>query len=69
MNSTSFENGDLIFLTRGTYAGTRGTFLYLRPDPKWADVREENGLIRQHPLGWLARRLAGQEYDFPAVTG
>jgi hypothetical protein len=64
MSSISFENGELVFLTKGTYAGTRGTFLKLRTDPNWADVREDNGRIREHPLGWLGRRVEGQENDF-----
>lgn len=67
MSSISFENGDLVFLAKGTYAGTRGTFLNPRPDTKWADVREDNGIVREHPLDWLARRVAGQEYDFPLL--
>lgn len=64
MSKMMFHNGDLIFLSKGTYAGTRGIFLDLRSDPNWADVREENGVVRQHPVDWLAIRAAGQQSDW-----
>ncbi|MGA2737072.1 MAG: hypothetical protein ABSG65_06425 [Bryobacteraceae bacterium] len=52
-NST-FREGDEVQLATGTYQGTLGIFLRLRNDPKWADITERNGLVRSHPVAWLA---------------
>ncbi len=58
MMSTSlqpeFREGDEVVLAEGTYQGTRGRFLHLREDVKWADIAECNGSTRSHPVAWLA---------------
>lgn len=51
---TVFLEGDNVVLTRGTYQGTPGVFLRLRADPRWADITEGGGIVRSHPLEWLA---------------
>ena len=50
-----FHQGDPVYLAKGSYQGTLGTFLNLRSDPKWADIREPGDSIRAHPVEWLAR--------------
>jgi hypothetical protein len=52
--SCPFHNGDPVYLAKGSYQGTIGTFLNLRSDPKWADIREPDESIRAHPVEWLA---------------
>ena len=49
-----FNQGDEVVLVRGSYQGTPGIFFRLKADPAWADVTERNGLIRTHPVEWLA---------------
>ncbi len=49
-----FRAGDEAVLTDGTYQGTHGVFLRLRPDVNWAEIRESNGNVRSHPVAWLA---------------
>jgi hypothetical protein len=49
----TFHKGDEVLLAEGTYQGTTGVFLNLKPDPKWADIREGNSLVRSHPVEWL----------------
>jgi len=49
-----FHEGDEVVLANGTYQGAIGVFLRLREDVKWADIKERNGLIRSHPVAWLA---------------
>jgi len=51
--ASNFSKGDKVFLAKGSYQGTLGTFLNFRPDPKWADVLEQNSQIREHPVEWL----------------
>lgn len=51
-----FHKGDQVFLAKGSYQGTVGTFLILRNDPKWADIRESGESVRAHPVEWLALR-------------
>jgi hypothetical protein len=53
-----FHEGDEVVLAEGTYQGTHGIFLRLRPDPEWADISERNGAIRTHPVLWLAHSTA-----------
>ena len=50
----AFHAGDEVVLAEGTYQGTPGVFVRFRADPKWADIREPNGVIREHPVEWLA---------------
>ena len=50
----TFRKGDSVFLAKGPYQGTVGTFLHFRDDdPKWADISERNSEVRSHPLEWL----------------
>jgi len=50
----TFQKGDSVVLVTGTYEGTIGTFLNLKDDdPKWADILEQNSLVRSHPVEWL----------------
>ncbi len=53
-----FHEGDAVVLARGSYQGTVGTFLCLKPDVNWADIREPNGDVRCHPVLWLAHSKA-----------
>ena len=53
-DSCTFHNGDQVYLAKGSYQGTVGTFLNLRNDPKWADIRESSESVRAHPVEWLA---------------
>lgn len=48
-----FLEGDAVVLAEGTYQGSVGTFLCLRDDVNWADIRERTVLIRSHPVAWL----------------
>jgi hypothetical protein len=50
----AFREGDEVVLAIGTYQGTRGVFLKLKQDTAWADITEPNGVIRSHPVAWLA---------------
>jgi hypothetical protein len=49
----TFQKGDAVFLAKGSYEGTLGTFLNLKTDSKWADILEQNSQIRSHPVEWL----------------
>jgi hypothetical protein len=49
-----------VVLAEGTYQGTRGVFLQLRPDIHWADIEETNGVIRSHPMQ-LLQHAAGSD--------
>ena len=49
-----FHEGDAVVLAHGSYQGTLGTFLRLKPDMNWAEIREFNGDVRCHPVIWLA---------------
>jgi hypothetical protein len=50
----AFKDGDSVVLTDGLYQGARGVFLTLRADQNWASIQEANGIIREHPVAWLA---------------
>ena len=50
----AFHPGDQVYLAKGSYQGTVGTFLHLRNDPKWADILEPNSIVRAHPVEWMA---------------
>ena len=53
MTKKEFVRGERVVLAEGTYQGTRGVFLRLRPDVRWADIEETSGMIRSHPTEWL----------------
>jgi len=50
----AFRPGDEVVLARGTYQGTSGVFLRLRKDLNWADITEDDGAVRSHPVLWLS---------------
>ncbi len=52
--SCPFREGDAVYLAKGSYVGATGIFLKLRSDPKWADIRETDDTIREHPVEWIA---------------
>ena len=54
LGSCPFHAGDRVYLAKGSYQGSAGTFLNLRSDPKWADIRESVDLVRAHPVEWIA---------------
>lgn len=54
----AFREGEEVVLADGTYRGTLGVFLHLRDDANWADIRERNGVIRSHPVVWLAHSVS-----------
>src|ERR1017187_2172938 len=58
-----FHNGDPVYLAKGSYQGTLGTFLNLRSDPKWADIRELDQSIRAHPVEWLTASIRSEEHQ------
>ena len=53
-SGTAFQEGDEVVLARGSNRGTPGRFLRLRPDPRWAEITERNGVVKMHPTEWLA---------------
>lgn len=50
----TFHAGDPVVLASGTYQGDAGVFLALKQDAKWADITQPDGLVRSHPVEWLA---------------
>jgi len=52
--SSEFKAGDNVILTGGPYQGTAGVFLSRMPvDVNWAEIKERNNVVRQHPMVWL----------------
>jgi hypothetical protein len=50
----TFQKGDAVFLAKGSYEGTIGTFQNFKDDdPKWADILEQNSEVLSHPVEWL----------------
>jgi hypothetical protein len=41
-----FHKGDEVYLAKGCYQGTVGTFIHLRTDPMWADILEPDLTVR-----------------------
>jgi hypothetical protein len=56
--NTVFREGDQVVLASGTYQGTTGSFVRLRKDANWADIKESNGDTCSHPVAWLAHSTA-----------
>ena len=63
-----FHEGDRICLVKGSYQGTIGIFLHLKRDPLWAELREPDGLVRAHPVEWMALAEPAGE-PMPASRG
>lgn len=55
----TFQKGEDVFLAKGSYQGTIGTFLHLKSDANWADILEQNSQIRSHPVEWLRHLQRG----------
>ena len=53
IGTTEFKEGDNVVLAEGTYQGTIGVFLRLRPDVNWAEIIEPGGVMKCHPVVWL----------------
>jgi hypothetical protein len=49
-----FREGDEVVLAQGSYQGTLGVFVRLGKDVNWAEIKERNGSVRNHPVAWLA---------------
>ena len=62
-----FREGDEVVLANGTYQGTLGVFLRLKPDANWADITERNGIVRSHPVVWLAHPASTIPGSGPAL--
>ena len=54
----TFRAGDQVVLAEGPHPGTQGAFLGLTADVNWANIEEASGLVRSHPLIWLAHSIA-----------
>jgi hypothetical protein len=65
---STFQKGDAVFLAKGSYEGTLGTFLNLKDDdPKWADILEQNSQVRSHPVEWLQHYQPAAHSDHEAI--
>ncbi len=51
---SKFRAGDTVVLRLGTYQGTQGIFLHFNQDSHWADIAQKDGVVRSHPVEWLA---------------
>jgi hypothetical protein len=66
----TFQNGDAVFLAKGSYEGTLGTFLSLKgDDAKWADILEQDSQIHSHPVEWLQHYQPGANSGHEAIQG
>jgi hypothetical protein len=64
----TFQKGDAVFLAKGSYEGTLGTFLNLNDDDqKWADILEQNSQIRSHPVEWLQHYQPAANSDHDVI--
>ncbi|MGA2133558.1 MAG: hypothetical protein ABSH50_14785 [Bryobacteraceae bacterium] len=61
----AFHEGDAVILASGTYQGTSGVFLRLREDTAWADITQRDGIVRKHPVAWLAHAAAALPMGTP----
>ncbi|WP_180541133.1 hypothetical protein [Nevskia soli] len=56
-----FSVGDRVVLFAGTRVGSPGSFVALRPDPAWGDVRDPDGTVAAHPMQWVRHWREGHE--------
>jgi hypothetical protein len=57
INNPKFHPGDHVILAEGPRKYTRGTFISLRDDVEWANIRESSGAVSIHPVEWMRRDL------------
>ena len=57
INNPKFRRGDHVILAEGLHKYTRGTFLSLRDDVEWGDIRESSGGLSIHPVEWMRSDL------------
>lgn len=53
-----FRAGDNVILSEGTFQCTPGVFLGLTDDDNWAEIKEYDGVVRNHPVIWLRHSQA-----------
>jgi hypothetical protein len=53
INNPRFHPGDHVVLAEGPHKYTSGTFLSLREDVEWANIRESTGAVSMHPVEWM----------------
>jgi hypothetical protein len=53
INNPRFHPGDHVVFVEGPLKYTRGTFLSLRADVEWANIRESSGALSTHPVAWM----------------
>ncbi len=51
--TAGFKEGDNVVLAEGPHQGTPGIFSRLAHDVNWAEIVEEGGKRRSHPVVWL----------------
>lgn len=64
-----FHAGDEVVLADGAYQGTPGVFLRLREDANWADIAQRDGIVRMHPVAWLAYAAGAKLSQIPTANG
>ena len=57
INNPKFHRGDQVILAEGPHKYTRGTFLSLRDDVEWGNIRESSGALSIHPIEWMRSEL------------
>jgi hypothetical protein len=57
INNPKFHAGDQVILAEGPHKYTRGTFLNLRDDVEWGNIRESSGKLSIHPVEWMQSDL------------
>jgi hypothetical protein len=53
INNPRFHPGDHVVFVEGPRKYTRGTFLSLRADVEWANIRESSGALTTCPVAWM----------------
>lgn len=53
VKTQEFRVGDNVVLAEGPNQFTSGVFLGLREDTNWAEIKEQDGIVRCHPVIWL----------------
>lgn len=62
INNPKFRRGDHVILAEGPHKYVRGTFLSLRDDVEWGNIRESSGALSIHPIEWMRSELEPKGY-------